>query len=154
MNTPSVWTAVGQICLALMVGITTACQPAINAKFAQFTPSRVYGGLVNFSVGLLAMIVVLLVMRTPAATVQQVSQAPAWSWIGGLLGAFFVTMSVYLLPTMGAAVFFSLVIAGQLLGATVIDHFGLLEVPIKHFSWGRLVGMLLMVAGVICIRRL
>jgi transporter family-2 protein len=146
--------AVGQVVLALLVGIATACQPAINAKFAQYTPSRIYGGLLNFAVGLLVMIVVLLAFRAPAPTGAQVAQAPWWSWIGGVLGAFFVTMSIILLPKMGAAVFVSLVVAGQLVGAAVIDHYGLLDVTARPMSWGRIFGVVLLIAGVICIRKL
>ncbi|HRJ48928.1 MAG: DMT family transporter [Phycisphaeraceae bacterium] len=143
-----------QIVLALLVGVATACQPSVNAKFALHTPSRLYGGLLNFAVGLLAMIVVLLVIRPPAATVSQVSQAPWWSWTGGLLGAFFVTMSVFLVPTMGAAVFVSVVVASQLSAAAVIDHFGLLDQAVRSLTWGRCVGVALMFAGVACIRLL
>ncbi|GMV24534.1 MAG: hypothetical protein AMXMBFR58_05650 [Phycisphaerae bacterium] len=143
-----------QILLALSVGLATACQPAINAKFAQYTPSRLYGGLLNFAVGLLAMVVVFLTVRVPVASPQQVAQAPWWAWIGGLLGAFFVTMSVYLVPKTGATVFVSLVIAGQLFASVIIDHFGLLDIAVREFTWGRLLGLLLMGAGVTCIRLL
>lgn len=145
---------IAQILLALLVGLATACQPAINAKFAQYTPSRIYGGLLNFAVGLAVMIIVFAGFRTPLASAQEVGQAPWWSWIGGVLGAFFVTMSVILLPKMGAAVFVSLVVAGQLLGATVIDHFGLLDVAARQVTWGRALGVVLMIAGVVCIRKL
>ncbi|HLO41504.1 MAG TPA: DMT family transporter [Phycisphaerales bacterium] len=150
--------ATGQVILALLVGIATACQPAINAKFARYTPSSIYGGLLNFAVGLLVMVAVLgvysLATRTPAPSVQMVGQAPWWSWIGGVLGAFFVTMSVILLPKMGAAVFVSLVVAGQLVGASIIDHYGLLDVTSRPMSWGRILGVILLIAGVVCIRKL
>ncbi len=143
----------GQIILALLVGLATACQPAINSKFAQFTPSRIYGGLLNFTIGLLAMLAVSLAFRTPMPSPEKVAEAPWWAWTGGILGAFFVTMSVILLPKMGAAIFFSVMIAGQLCSAAVIDHFGLLDVAVKHFTWGRGLGIALMLAGVVCIRR-
>lgn len=153
--TKSAWfVQTAQILLALLVGIATACQPAINAKFAQFTPSRIYGGLLNFAVGLLVMIAVFIAFRTPVASSQQIGQAPWWSWTGGVLGAFFVTMSVILLPKMGAAVFVSLVVAGQLCGASVIDHLGLLDVTVRQMTVGRTIGVLLMIAGVVCIRKL
>jgi transporter family-2 protein len=157
--TQNSWTiAVGQVVLALLVGIATACQPPINAKFAQFTPSRIYGSVLNFAVGLAVMLTVLatysIATRTPAPNMQQVAQAPWWSWIGGILGAFFVTMSIILLPKMGAAVFVSVVVAGQLVGAAVIDHYGLLDVTARPMSWGRIFGVLLLIAGVICIRKL
>lgn len=141
-----------QIFLAMLVGVATACQPSVNAKFAAHMPSRLYGGLMNFAVGLLAMIVVLLLVRPPAASMSHMSQAPWWSWTGGLLGAFFVTMAIFLVPKMGAAVFVAAVVASQLTTAAVIDHFGLLDQAVKSLTWGRCLGVALMFAGVACIR--
>jgi bacterial/archaeal transporter family-2 protein len=141
-----------QITLALLVGIATACQPAINAKFAQFTPSRLHGGVINFVVGLLAMLAVSAAFRTPIPSPERVAQAPWWAWIGGCLGAFFVTMSLILLPKMGAAAYLAFMIAGQLFGAALIDHFGLLDVAVRELTWGRALGIALMIAGVVCIR--
>lgn len=141
-----------QIILAFAVGITTACQPAINARFASHTPSRIYGGIVNFAIGMLAILAVAALFRTPLPTAEKISAAPWWAWTGGILGAFFVTMSVILLPKMGAAIFFSLVIAGQLFGSAFIDHFGLLDVAVRQFTWGRGLGLTLMLAGMACIR--
>ena len=75
------------------------------------------------------------------------------AWIGGLLGAFFVAAAVTLVPRLGVAMTFSLIIAGQMLVTLVIDHFGLLGVPETKVSLARVAGILLITAGVVLIRR-
>jgi transporter family-2 protein len=79
--------------------------------------------------------------------------APPIAWVGGLLGAFFVAAAVTLLPRLGVAMTFSLIIAGQMIVTLIIDHFGLLGMPVKAVSFARIAGILLITGGVILIRR-
>ncbi len=138
--------------LAVTAGIVTALQPLINGRFAMSTGTRVHGSVLNFLVGLVAMVVVALLMRAPLPEGARLAGAPWWSWTGGLCGAFFVTMAIYLVPRMGAANYLSAMIAGQLLASIVVDHFGFLGAPVHQITPGRVVGVLLIGAGVVSIR--
>ena len=73
--------------------------------------------------------------------------------IGGFLGAFFVTAAVMLVPRLGVAMTFSLIIAGQMIVTLIIDHFGLLGVPMKEVSLARIFGIALIAGGVVLIRK-
>jgi transporter family-2 protein len=141
-----------QIALAVVVGFATAFQPGVNAAFASHAPSRLHGGLLNFLVGLIAMVVVVLVCRTPLPESARLAAAPWWAWTGGLIGAFFVTMAIFLVRPMGTANYFAAMIFGQFVGSVLIDHFGLLGMPAHALSWGRVAGLALMAAGIACIR--
>ena len=79
--------------------------------------------------------------------------APPTAWLGGVLGAFFVASTVILLPRLGVALTFGLVVAGQMLITLFYDHFGLLGLDVKPMSFGRVIGVLLVIGGVILIRR-
>ena len=136
----------------MLTGVATSYQPGINAKFAQFTPSKLHGGVVNFAVGLAAMLLVCAAVRTPLPEPARLAQAPWWSWTGGLLGAFWVTMSLVLVPRLGAANYISAVIAGQMVGSLVIDHFGHLGLAVREVTPGRVLGVVLIVAGVGCVK--
>jgi bacterial/archaeal transporter family-2 protein len=57
-----------------------------------------------------------------------------------------------LVPQLGAATFFALLIAGQMIGSIAFDHFGLLGVPVHPISAVRLAGAALLVGGVVLIR--
>lgn len=140
------------ILLAVAVGIATSYQSGINAKAAQFLPTRLHGGLVNFLGGFLVMCVVITLSRSELPNTTKVAQAPWWAWTGGLLGAFFVTMALFLVPKIGAANLAAGIIAGQLLGSLVIDHFGHVGLPQHPMTVGRVVGVLLIAGGVACVR--
>jgi len=70
-----------------------------------------------------------------------------------LLGIFFVTFSILLPPRLGVAVYFGLVVAGQVLMAMLLDHFGALGFARHPMSAMRLFGAALLIAGVVIIRR-
>jgi len=141
-----------QIGIALVAGLVTAYQPGVNAAFASYSSSRLHGGVLNFLVGAVAMILVCIVARTPLPEMAKIATAPWWAWVGGLLGAFFVTSAIFLVKPMGSANYVATMIAGQFIGTMIIDHFGLMGLNVHSFSLGRGVGLLLMVAGIVCIR--
>lgn len=141
-----------QVVLAVIVGFATSFQPGVNAAFAAHTPSRLHGGVLNFLTGLIAMVLVVAICRTPVPEPGKLATVPWWAWTGGLIGAFFVTMAIFLVRPMGNANYFAAMIFGQFIGSMIIDHFGLLGLPPHSFSWGRAAGMALMGLGVICIR--
>jgi bacterial/archaeal transporter family-2 protein len=141
------------VSMALGLGAILIIQAAINARLAKEVGGSVMAAFISFAVGTVALFIFLLVtgqLTIPAGTL---SQSPWWIWIGGLLGTFFVAGIVVLLPRLGAALSFSLVVAGQMAAALLFDHFGLLGVAVREMSWGKLVGALLLVAGVVLIRK-
>ena len=139
--------------LALVAGAMMPTQAAINNKLSVFVDSPILAALISFFVGTLGLFVYVLISGVPLSNLVSAKNAPAALWIGGLLGAFFVTSTVVLVPRLGVAMTFSLIIAGQMLITLVIDHFGLLGVPVKEVSLARGGGILLITAGVILIRK-
>ena len=73
-------------------------------------------------------------------------------WTGGLFGAFFILMAVITTPVLGAALMLASSIVGQLGAALVIDHYGLFGATVVPISTTRVIGVLLLAAGVILIR--
>ena len=115
--------------------------------------SPVLAAFISFVVGTAAWLVYLLLAGVPLTNLAGLKEAPAVAWAGGFLGAFFVAAAVTLVPRLGVAMTFSLLIAGQMIVTLVIDHFGLLDVPVKEVSIPRIGGILLITAGVVLIRR-
>ena len=141
------------ILLALAAGAMMPTQAATNNKMALVVESPVLSAFISFVIGTVALFVYVLLSGTPLGNLSSVKNAPAIAWVGGLLGAFFVTAAVMLVPRLGVAMTFSLIIAGQMLVTLVIDHFGLLDVPMKEVSFARVAGIVLIAAGVVLIRR-
>lgn len=139
--------------LAILAGAMMPTQAATNNKMATVVDSPILAAFISFFIGTVALFVYVIASGTPIGNLASVKDAPPIAWIGGLLGAFFVTMTVLLAPRLGVAMTFSLIIAGQMLVTLVIDHFGLLGVDVRPVSWIRLAGIVLITGGVILIRR-
>lgn len=142
------------ILLAVFAGAMMPTQAATNNKMAVVLgDSPILAAFISFFIGTVALFVYVVASGTPLGDIASAKNAPPAAWIGGLLGAFFVTATVALVPRLGVALTFSLIIAGQMLVTLVIDHYGLLGVPVKEISLARIGGILLITAGVVMIRK-
>ena len=139
--------------LAVVAGAMMPTQAAINNKLAVVVDSPILAAFISFFVGTIGLLVYVVASGTPLGNLVSAKEAPPFLWVGGLLGAFFVTATVVLVPRLGVAMTFSVIIAGQMLVTLVIDHFGLLGVPVKEVSLIRVAGILLITAGVVLIRK-
>jgi transporter family-2 protein len=69
------------------------------------------------------------------------------------MGAFFVTAVVIVVPHLGVALTFGILILGQMLATLPIDHFGFQGIPIKEINLPRILGVVFVIIGVILLRR-
>ena len=72
---------------------------------------------------------------------------------GGCAGAAYVTTALSSVPVLGAGGVTAATVAGQLTLAVVADRVGLLDLPEKPISVGRVAGVLLLGLGVFLIVR-
>jgi transporter family-2 protein len=141
------------VLLALVAGAGLPVQAGVNASMRVYAGRPELAALVNFLVGLLALGAWILALRLPWPEPGELARAPWWGWTGGLLGAFYVTAVIVLAPRLGVATTIALVVAGQMLAAVALDHYGLLGVPVRPVNAWRGLGAALLVAGVVLLRR-
>jgi transporter family-2 protein len=80
--------------------------------------------------------------------------APWWSFSGGFIVAFYVFTITFLSPRLGVGTAIALVVAGQILAALTIDHFGLMRSLVFTLTPARVIGAALMILGAfIALRR-
>ena len=139
--------------IALLAGAMMPTQAATNHRMATVLESPILAALISFIVGTVALFAYTVLSGESISNLSLAKSAPLVAWVGGLLGAFFVAAAVTLVPRLGVAMTFSLIIAGQMIMTLIIDHFGLLGVPVKEVSFARIAGILLITGGVILIRR-
>lgn len=154
MSSKSVVMMSVQALLAVSAGVATAYQPGINARFAVMNGHRMHGGVVNFVVGAAGLLLIALALRVPRPSAETLSATPWWAWTGGFLGAYFVVMALTLVPVMGAASYLTAMVLGQLLASAVIDHYGHMGLMVQPLSVGKVAGLGLVLAGVVCYRLL
>jgi transporter family-2 protein len=139
--------------LALLAGAALPIQFSINAQLRDAVGGPVMAAAISFVVGTLCLMVAFVVVRQPLPRLSRLAEAPWWVWTGGALGATYVLLSIILLPRIGAATTVGLIVAGQMLTAIVLDHYGLLHVPVQRLSVLRAIGATLVIAGVALIQR-
>ena len=138
--------------VAFVTGAAIAVQALANSRlrFALGTP--VWAAIAQFIVGLAALVVIAVVTRQPSADTGGLSRMPWWGWVGGAIGALFITVSIVLTPRLGTALTLATMTVGQLLAALVLDHYGWLGAPVVRLSLPRVLGAACLLAGIALMR--
>ncbi|HUL17764.1 MAG TPA: DMT family transporter [Steroidobacteraceae bacterium] len=139
--------------LGLGVGAGLVVQVGMNSTLRALLGSPIVAALISFLVGSLALAAYAGLARTPLPLRAQLCAVPAWAWLGGVLGAFYVASSVIVGPRLGAATLLALVVLGQLGTSLLVDHFGWLGFPQHPLTVLRMLGAALLFGGVLLITR-
>jgi len=137
---------------ALVAGALVPFQAGSNAALGRTLGHPLWATVASLLVSLLVVLPVMFAMYTPAPAVRPAAHLPLWAWFGGVAGVIYITAALLLTPRMGAASFIVCVIAGQILTALLIDHFGLVGLPVKAANLGRVAGVALIFIGMLVVQ--
>lgn len=137
---------------ALIAGALVPFQAGSNAVLGRSLGHPLWATVASLLVSMLVVLPVILAMRAPAALLTQAGALPLWAWFGGVAGVIYITSALILTPRLGATSFIVCVIAGQMLTSLLIDHFGLMRLPVKEANFGRIGGILLIFAGMLMVQ--
>jgi bacterial/archaeal transporter family-2 protein len=141
------------ILMALTAGVFMVVQSSINGQVRVRLGDPWQAALVSTSVSTISLFVVSAVSsRQLVPNVGRLTGGPWWLLTGGLLGACIVAASLFLVSKLGSGVLFALLVTGQMVAAMVMDHMGVLGLPVHHVNAQRILGVLLLLAGVALIR--
>lgn len=142
--------------LSAISGVILTAQVAINGRLLFFLESPILTSLVSFLVGTISLLITYLAAAyyglQPIPAMKAVLQTNAWMWTGGLLGAFYVFMTIFCSPKIGFANMSSLIVAGQIITAVLFDHFGFFGSQVHMMTPTRLFGTVLLVISVYLIQ--
>lgn len=141
------------ILAAIAVGLVLPLQTGINAQLRLALGHPLAAALVSFLVGTIVLAAAVLMLRVPLPLERAAGQTNWWLWTGGALGALYIFVAVVLAPRLGAATLIASIVAGQMLASLLLDQFGWVGFAPHPISPARLVGALLVIAGVVLIRR-
>ncbi len=141
------------ILLAAGAGCLVGMQAPVNSRLARSLGESLPAALISFLVGTLALVIVTGVSKNGVSSIRNVANAPWWALVGGLFGAAYVTVAILTVRTLGASGLTAAVITGQLAMSVVIDRFGLLGISKQPVGLDRILGLVLLVAGVALVVR-
>lgn len=140
------------ILFALAAGCFVGLQAPVNARLGREI-GALQAATVSFTVGTLALILVTALSSGGLSGIGSATKAPWWALIGGVLGAFYITVALLTVRTLGLSGLTAVVVTGQLAIAVVVDRFGLLGIPRQHIDASRILGLVLLVVGVVLVVR-
>jgi transporter family-2 protein len=142
----------GLLLLALIAGAVVPFQSAINANLTRGLGHPLWATLASLLVSIVVLLPIMLAMRLPLPSLAFITKAPLWMWAGGAFGVCFISLALMLLPKLGASGFIALALAGQVVASLVLDHFGLFGLVERQMTLPRVVGAVLLLAGVVLIQ--
>lgn len=145
--------AIVPLALAILAGVSIVIQQVLNANLRAALNSAAWSGFMSYFLGVIFMVLLAAALRDPLPSATIAGRIPWWAWSGGIFGAIFIALAIYLVPQLGAATFIALLITGQMLASMAFDHFGWLGLAQRPVDASRLIGATLLIAGVVLIRR-
>lgn len=134
--------------MAFGIGMGIAVQAAINSSLAIGLGSRpLAAAFFSFAIGMLCLGLVMMWQGDWQGVLDNITDQPWWRWVGGAIGAVFVFITAFLAPKIGLVNMAFLIILGQLIAGMVIDHFGLIEMPVRSLGLHKYIGLGVMLIG-------
>ena len=140
------------LALALIAGVFMSVQAPTNAILGKASGSPVAAAFISFLVGTLALGAVVAT-GSGRLLAPELRAVPWYAWLGGLYGAFFVAIAAFGAPRVGVGPLLTAAIAGQLIGAVILDHYGLLGLARQPVSVEKIAGVVLVLVGAVLVRR-
>lgn len=139
--------------LAFVSGASLAIQIGMNASLSKGLQNPIMAALSSFLIGTMALVIYILTTKQTMPSTHSLQQLPSWVWMGGLLGALYVTLTIIAAPKIGAAQLVAFVVTGQMLASLILDHYGLVGFEVNTLNAWRILGAVFLIIGVILIRK-
>ncbi|MDB5247537.1 MAG: rane protein [Segetibacter sp.] len=133
--------------LMLFIGVVLTVHLAMNAQVGVILRNAKMGNAIFWTIGGITAIIIGLT-SWESDVFNRLKEVPVWLLTAGVMGAALVFGIAWVMPQIGAAKGFVLLIAGQVITGLVLSHFGLLGSPLEPVSLYKILGALLLIAGV------
>ena len=139
--------------LGLIAGLSFVMQQIVNTNLKSGLSSPLWAAFVSYAGGTLLVALILLVTQQGVPSRQALAGTSWPSWLGGAFGLVYVLVSIVLISRVSAATSIALIVAGEMLTSVTFDHFGVLGLTKHPIGTVRVIGALLLLAGVVLIRK-
>ena len=138
--------------LAIFAGVAISLQATLNARLGVLLQSTLLGTGIAFMVGCLLCLTLVAVTGKFEVKATTLTKVPVYLWFaGGALGALGVGLLYFLIPQMGIGPMTVFSLAGQLLVATAVSHYGWFDLPQNPLTLQKLIGFFALFTGVLLV---
>lgn len=133
--------------IALLSGLLMSVQGVMNTGVTKQTSIWVAAGFVQLSAFAVCVIAWLFTGRESVSALWHVS--PKYMLAGGVIGAFITITVIKSMALLGPAKSVMLIVVMQIVTAYLIELFGLMGTEKVRFSWGKVIGALICIVGIV-----
>ncbi|MGU3543559.1 DMT family transporter [Methylobacterium sp. A52T] len=135
--------------LTILAGIANAIQPGQNATLSKSLGLPITAGLITLIISTTALLFGgLAIGKLEMPSGPQLAAVPWWAWLGGFFSVLLILAQLYASPAIGAASFLGIIVTVGVAASIVLDHYGWVGFPVHPASLWRVLGAVLMIAGV------
>jgi transporter family-2 protein len=129
-------------------GSFLAIGSAANARLKQTLHSPIAAAAINFLVGfsILTFLLALGIFKSPDFA--RFANVPWWAFLGGFLGATFVSLSTLTVPKLGLTTSTLAVVCSQMVMSLIVDQFGWFGVPTHPLNLSRVFAISLLIVAI------
>ena len=131
--------------IAVMAGVAVTLQAQFMGLLDR-SLGTLTGVFITYAGGGLVITLMLTALR--GGNLRNWQSVPWYAYGAGLLGLIIVGSIGYVVPRLGVAKGFTLIVASQFLVAALIDHFGFFGATVRPMEATRLIGLCFMLLGV------
>ena len=134
--------------IAFLMGVILSTYLPMNSAASRYLGSSIAASF-SFFIDATTTSLCILLFSGQYQCLTKLKSVPVYLHIAGIISAFFIVGTTFLVPRIGARTFFILLVSGQILMAIAISHFGLLESPQDPVTIKKLAGAMLVIGGAI-----
>ena len=136
------------ILIVFIMGIIMSIYLPMNSSVARHLGSFLIANVTFFLTALLTSIGIFLAFGE-FNTLSKITDVPIYLYLTGVISAFIVLGTTFLIPQIGARKFFIIIISGQIIMAIIVSHFGILESPKDPINLKKILGAFIVIFGAI-----
>lgn len=130
--------------ISVFTGIILAIMISLNGQVSNIFGNYASSVIIHF-IGLIGIILVLIFTKSK---IQNLKGIPFYMFTGGLIGILTVLFTNTSFIGLGVSLTVSLSLLGQLVTSLIIDHFGYFNMPVVEFDKKKILGLVIIIAGI------
>ena len=139
--------------LAILAGAIVPVQVGVNAVLDQQLKSPFFTSFIVFLVGAIGILISFFFTEETLPTVVTIKASSWWQWLGGLLGALYILSLIILSQYINIGLLTILALAGQLVMAIIVDHFGWFGAKVNPITYMKVLWLILIGFGIYLIKK-
>ncbi|MEQ8927382.1 MAG: DMT family transporter [Fulvivirga sp.] len=138
--------------MSVSVGVLVVIQGGINARLGLMLSNTLLATTIALITSATITLAAFLITTRSYPTFQQLKSIPLHLFLGGVFSFSALALFYYVIPRLGISTVVTFGLTGQIIFASIAAHYGWFGMPVELMSLKKLIGMIIMIAGVYLIK--